>query len=419
MATTSSLEYGPSRILRTFLAIGVGNALDWYDWNMFATYAPAFGGQFFRGSHSEAILNSFMLFAIGFLFRPLGAVFMGRYADKYGRKKSMLISIIISGVSLLVISAIPSVEHIGVVAPIILYAMRIMQGIAHGGELPVAQTYIAEKAPDNHQGLWSSWIYISGTIGNATGTVIYLLVSTLMTHNQVQLYGWRIAFAFGGICALLSIFLRAGLVESEAFLEHEGEEKILAYPRSTFYVFIVSVGFTVTYYMWAIAAPSYAQVILHITPVSASLGSLIAQLIFIIALGLWGLLSDKIGYRRLIVGCSIALVVCVFPLQMMMSISRAEVFFPAQSVALIILAIFGALLPVVFADIFPVGNRVSGVALPYSLATGLFGGTAPYIAVLTSQHHCYILFTVYMFFLLLAGLICIITVPVKSYLIHK
>lgn len=375
---------------RTIFGIGAGNAMEWFDWNIYATFAVFFAGQFFNNENEvSALLSTLAVFAVGFAARPLGGLVFGWLADKHGRKASMASTVALAAGGSLVIGLAPTYAQIGVWASVVLLVARLGQGLAHGGELPSAQTYVSEVAPTSRRGLWSSLIYFSGTCGVLAGTLIGAVLTGVLTEEQMYAYGWRVPFVLGGIFGLYSLVMRLRMNESEVFCEQEAQDEaapeqesrwsiIKKHPKLLFQVVGMTVGGTVAYYVWAVAAPAYAISVRGIDPEGALWAGVGANLVFLAVLPLAGRLSDKVGRKPLMLTMLVGLAILTFPLNAMVGTSPWSLF-AAMTIALIFMACFVAVAPAAFAEIFPTRIRTIGLGVPYSIAVAAFGGTAPYL----------------------------------------
>ena len=372
---------------RTLFGIGSGNAMEWFDWGVYTTFTPFFASQFFHsGDPVSDVLKTLIVFAVGFVARPFGGLLFGWIADKKGRKLSMTLTVALAAAGSLVIGLSPSYTLIGVGASIILVLARLAQGLAHGGELPSAQTYIAEAAPRERRGLWSSLIYFSGTIGQLAGTLLAAILSTVLTQDAMTAYGWRIPFVLGGVFGLYALYMRLRMHETEVFVDEVVLEEpktgiwqtVKEHPKLLFQVIGLTMGATVLYYVWAISAPAYAINVVHVPAAGALWAGTAAQVVFLIVLPLWGIVSDRIGRRPVLLTAMLGMAVLSFPLNAMLTTSPWSLFV-AMSIALVFLGAFSSIGPAVYAEIFPTRIRAVGLAVPYSIAVALFGGTAPYL----------------------------------------
>jgi len=371
------------------MGTGVGNALEWFDWGIFAIFAPFFATQFFNPADPvSAFLATLIVFAVGFAARPLGGFVFGWLSDVRGRKFAMAATVGAAALGSILIAVSPTYGQIGVFASIILVLARLIQGLAHGGELPSAQTYVSEFADNHNRGLWASLIYVSGTIGNVVGVVTGAILTGVLSRSQMEAYGWRIPFVIGGLFGLYALIMRSRMHETEHFeAEIEPTDKaagpsilaeVWAHKTSAAKVIGLTIGLTVAFYTWAISAPAYAIATLGIDAERALWAGVVANLVFIAILPLWGALSDRIGRKPVFVTSALGMAVVSFPLNSYLQDSAVQLAV-SMIVALVFIAASASILPAVFAEMFPTRIRTIGVGIPYSIAVALFGGTAPYL----------------------------------------
>ncbi|MEV6128432.1 MFS transporter [Streptomyces violaceusniger] len=369
------------------LAIGFGHALEWYDWGIYSIFTPFFATQFFDPrDDASAVLSSLAVFAVGFVARPIGGLIVGRLADRIGRRPMMALTVGGMAAASLLIGVSPTYASTGVGASVVLVVARLVQGLATGGELPSAQTYLTEVAPPGRRGLWSSIIYIASVGGNMVGVLLGLVLSVVLTKSEMGEYGWRIPFVVGGLLGLVALWIRRSLEESEAFTREAavapaGRQRIwseiVRHRREAAQVVGLSVGFTVVYYAWVIAAPAYAISELNIDPTASLLAGVLASLVLIAVQPAWGALSDRIGRRPVLLISCVATAVLLFPLQAM--VHDAVQLGVAMALAMVFIGAGVAILPAAYAEMFPTRIRAVGLAVPYSIAVAVFGGTAPYL----------------------------------------
>lgn len=382
---------------RTILGIGTGNAMEWFDWNVYATFSAFFAPQFFAGDDTgTALLSALAVFAVGFVARPFGGLVFGWIADRRGRKLSMALCVATAAVGSLVIGLTPTHAVIGIAAPLILVLARLAQGLAHGGELPAAQTYLAEMAPRQRRGLWSSLIYFSGTAGILAGTVLGAVLSSMLTAEQMASFGWRVPFVLGGLFGLYALVMRLRMRESDTYTDDEATRtatgtgpapsllrQVLARPKALARVVFLTSGMTVVYYVWSVAAPAYAINSRGVAPAAALWAGAGALAIFMVILPAWGAASDRFGRRRTLLVPGALLVVLLFPLDAM--IHDGWSLFLAMTLALALVGAACAIAPALYAEMFPTGIRAAGLGVPYSISVALFGGTAPYLQTLFAE----------------------------------
>lgn len=377
---------------KTLLGIGAGNAVEWFDWAIYATFASFISGQLFsKADPTSAFLATMAIFAVGFVARPFGGAFFGLIGDKVGRKSAMSMAVGLASVGSLIIALTPTYSSIGAGASLILLVARLLQGLAHGGEMPSAQTYLAEVAPAPKRGFYATLMYFSGTAGIVAGTLLGAILTVTLSKEQMGAFGWRIPFAIGALMGLYTLIMRSRLKETEQFKEQQSAKaaagavkgpsvisQIMANWRQALQVIGLTVGLTVVYYIWSVSTPAYAIANLQMDPATALWTGVAANLVFMAVLPVWGKLSDRIGRRPVLLISAIGAAVMQFP---MSSLVRGEAWqlFIAMSVMLVFIAASASIVPAVYAELFPTAIRTIGVAIPYAIAVAAFGGTAAFL----------------------------------------
>jgi hypothetical protein len=312
---------------RVIFASSLGTVFEWYDFYLYAVLAPFFAVLFFPpGNQTAALLSAFAAYAAGFLVRPFGALVFGRIGDLVGRKYTFLVTITFMGASTFLVGLLPTYESVGWLAPILMVTLRLIQGLALGGEYGGAATYVAEHAPNNRRGYDTSWIQTTATLGLFLALLIIYLCRSNMDAKMFADWGWRIPFWLSLILLVFSIYIRLKLQESPVFQKMKSEGKgstqpltdsFLKYPNNK-YVLLALLGATagqgVVWYTGQFYALFFLTITLKLDYVSAytliGLSLLIGTPFFIF----FGWLSDKIGRLRIILlGCLIA-AVTYFPL---------------------------------------------------------------------------------------------------------
>ncbi len=374
--------------VKTILGTGVGNALEWYDWNVYATFAVFFSTQVFNhGDKTSAFLSTMAIFAVGFVARPFGGVVFGWLGDRVGRKHALTMAVVCASLGSLLIALCPTYDQVGWFSSALLLVARLIQGLAHGGELPSAQTYLAEHAPRERRGLWASSIYVTGTIGLLAGIALGLLLETSLTTEQMNAWGWRIPFAVGAVLGLIALWIRSSMDESEVF----EQEKAKTGPRENVYISVarnwrvalqvigMTAGLTVAYYVWSVTMPALAQESFGYSARDAFVASFIGNIALIIALPFWGALSDRIGRKPSILIALLGSAVAYVPLVTLLQGGHLWQLIVAICIQLMLLAGFLSHAPATYAEMFPTGQRASGFGIPYAISIALFGGTAGYL----------------------------------------
>lgn len=386
---------GRPRRLKDMVAVNFGNALEWYDWNIYTIFAVVFAGQIFQaGDPTSALLSTLAVFAVGFVARPIGGYVFGAYADRVGRKRSLFVAMMITALGSLLIAFTPTYETAGVLAPTMLVVARLLQGLAHGGEMGTAVTYLVERAPAGRRALFGATSWVSVVIGTILATLTGLAVNTLLTPDQVAGWGWRLAFGLGGLLGLYALVLRRSITESEHFTAAQqavpaaGEaprQESGRVRRGLLTIFLVSAGGSLMFYTWLIYLPTHAQRAHGMDATTTLSASLIAQVVFLGAILAAGLLGDRVGRRPLVIAFGVLFVALPIPLFGMLDGSFAS-FLLVQTAALLAVAVLFGVNGAVWSEVLPLAVRAKGVATMLSLATAIFGGTAPYLITwLTAQ----------------------------------
>jgi MFS family permease len=304
---------------RVIFASSLGTVFEWYDFYLYGSLSAVISKQFFSGvNETTGFIFALLAFAAGFFVRPFGALLFGRFGDLLGRKYTFLVTIIIMGLSTALVGMLPSYESIGVAAPIILISLRLLQGLALGGEYGGAATYVAEHAPPDKRGLYTSWIQTTATLGLFLSLLVILLCRITL-GDAFDVWGWRIPFLVSILLLAVSVYIRLQLQESPVFLEIKAEGKLSKAPLSEAFgqwgnlkiVILALLGATagqaVVWYGGQFYALFFIEKILQIDAKAANLiiaaGLLIGTPFFVV----FGSLSDRIGRKKIIMaGCVLA-----------------------------------------------------------------------------------------------------------------
>lgn len=407
--------------MRTVVGTGMGNALELYDWNIYAIFAPFLAAQFFSPDDSlSALLATLAVFAVGFVMRPLGGLLFGWLADRRGRKTSLLLSIIMTSVGSLLIGVAPSYASAGVAASALLLFARLIQGLAYGGEIAASHSYIAEMAPARRRGLWSSTIYVSSMLATLLATLLGATITTVLSEEQMAGWGWRVPFLIGGVLGVVAIFMRRTLTETPAYKQVQNTEESAARPSlargiwenraAAFRVIGIVMGGTVFFYTWVVAAPAYAIGVKHMKPSDALWSGVIAASVMVVVLPFAGALSDRIGRRPNMLIFMVGGAAVSFPLNYLIQ-GEAWQLTLAMSIAAVLIAMGVSILPAYLSELFPTRVRAVGIGVPYSLAVALCGGTAPYLQTWLSSKGQGDIFLGYSAVLLLIGAATVLATP--------
>ena len=369
----------------------VGNLVEWYDFYAYAAFALYFAHQFFPGDDVVVQqLNAALLFAFGFLVRPLGSIIFGHIADRRGRRTALTLSVALMCFGSLLIAITPTYESIGIAAPIMLFLARLLQGLSLGGEYGASATYLSEVAHPNHRGFFSSFQYVTLIGGQLCAVMVLLLLQKVfLTEEQLMDWGWRIPFVIGALLAIVAALMRRNLHETESFVAAQSVEKkesslraLMRYPRELMLVVGLTMGGTAAFYTYTTYMQKYLKLMVQLTSEQTTLVTAGSLLFAMCLQPIYGALSDVIGRKWLLIGFGVAGTLFTIPLLTALQTASGalEAFFLIAA-AWIIVSGYTSINAVVKAELFPTTVRATGVALPYALTVSLFGGTAEPVAL--------------------------------------
>ncbi|MEU5261028.1 MFS transporter [Amycolatopsis sp. NPDC021455] len=390
LSGTTPAAVNEKRVIGNVLRGSIGNLVEWYDWYAYAAFTTYFAKSFFPTSDTTAaFLGSAAVFAVGFLMRPLGGWMLGRFADRFGRRSALVLSVTLMAGGSLLIAVTPSYHTIGIAAPILLLIARLVQGLSVGGEYSTSATYLSEVATPGKRGFYSSFQYVTLYGGQLLALGLQLILQALLTEQQLTSWGWRIAFVVGTVAALSVMWLRRGMDESESYQREAEEPKgergtlrtLAKYPKEIALVVGLTLGGTVGFYTFATYSQKFLENTAHIPRRQVTIVLFCAILVAAILQPVFGRLSDRIGRRPLLLFFGIGGTLLTVPLMTVMGSTRNPVgaFFLVLA-GLVIVAGYTSINAIVKAELFPTKIRALGVGLPYALTVAIFGGTAELIA---------------------------------------
>jgi MHS family alpha-ketoglutarate permease-like MFS transporter len=378
--------------LKAIFGGSIGNLVEWYDWYAYSAFSLYFAGAFFPESNETAqLLNTAGIFAVGFLMRPVGGWIFGRIADRRGRRIAMTLSVLLMSFGSLLIALVPGFKTIGILAPAILLLARLLQGLSVGGEYGTSATYLSEVATPERRGFFSSFQYVTLIGGQLIALGIQLILQKVfLTNEELHNWGWRIPFVIGAILSLVALYLRSNLEETHAFKNEDAIAKskrgsmkeLLRHPRAIITVVGLTLGGTVAFYTYTTYMQKFLVNTVHLSKDQSTLLTFISLTIFALLQPLFGLLSDVIGRRPLLIGFGAAGTLATVPLLTNLSHAASPIdAFILMMLALMIVSGYTSINAVVKAELFPAEIRALGVGLPYALTVAIFGGTAEYFAL--------------------------------------
>lgn len=403
---------------KSLLASTVGNVLEWYEWSAYAVFAPFIAVVMFdQGDPLSALLSTLAVFAVGFLMRPLGGIVFGRIADRRGRKFVLVTTMLMMAVGSLVIGLMPTYATIGAWASLVLLAARVLQGFAHGGESATAYSYVGEIAPPHRRGMWGSVAFIAIFGGSVIAYTLGGVLTSALPESAVGEWGWRVPFLLGALLALVALYLRRDMDESDVFeadRDRGGDtgpapERMsrAGLVRAVLVMIAMVSGITAAHYTWTSYVSTYAITQQGMDPGTAYWMSVAAQVIALVSLPFWGLLSDRVGRRPMLLFFAVLMFALQYPLTRMIT-DQGWTLLVATSVALLVVSAPAAILSAILSESFPTRVRTQGIGFAYSLSVAVFGGTAPYLNQLFGNLGAGWVFGVYIMALCaLTGLSCL------------
>jgi MFS transporter, MHS family, proline/betaine transporter len=379
---------------RAVLAASIGNALEWYDFSVYAFFAIYISRTVFAGSDSaSALINAFLVYGVAFVARPVGAVLLGAYGDRSGRRAALTLSLILMAGGSLCIAIAPPYALAGIGAPLLIVCGRLLQGLSAGGEIGGAVSFLVEHAPPERRGGYAAWLQSSMGVSNILGALTGATLSALLTPDQLAAWGWRIPFILGLSVAPVGLWLRASLEETPAFEAARRERASTGLLTSLRDVFAeqpkalciaagVSIVWVIAVYTLILYLPTYVQRSLGFSPSQAFTASIVGNVVMALGCIAAGRISDVIGRLLTVRIGTLLLLVATYPvLTWVVTTHTVTALFIGQTVFCGIVSVFTGSVPAVLASLFPPRLRSTGVSLTYNFAAVVFGGFAP--AVLT------------------------------------
>ncbi|QMV50031.1 MFS transporter [Ewingella americana] len=381
---------------KAIAAASIGNALEWYDFSVYAFFAVYIAQNFFHQADAGAqLFEAFLAFGLGFVIRPLGALVIGAYGDRAGRKAALTLTIMTMAVGTAIIAFAPPYSAIGIGAPLLILCGRVLQGFSAGGEVGGAAAFLVEHAPANKKGQYASWLQASMGISNILGALVATAVTLTLSREQIGDWGWRIPFIIGLSIAPIGLWMRKTLEETPLFVEEQTRRKVekVKPVMPLFQLFKthrsavllgtgLSILWAVSVYSLIIFMPIYVQRVLHFESHQAFLAALIGNCFMVLCCVLAGSYSDRIGTHKLLMVGAGLLLICSYPLLMLLdAFHTTATLILVQSLFCILVSLFVGVAPAALSELFPTEVRASGMSVSYNLAVTLFGGFAP--AILT------------------------------------
>ena len=372
---------------RFIAACLIGNVMEWYEFAIYGYFAVAIGANFFPAADPvSSTLAAFAVFAVGFLARPLGGVLFGHVGDRIGRKQALTASVVLMAVPTVLIGLLPTHAQIGDLAGAALVLLRLLQGLAAGGEFTSSVAYAVEHADAQHRGRDGSWMLVGTTTGILLGSAVGALISNVMPADTLSAWGWRIPFLFGVVVGVFGLWLRRRLPETPLAPRGPGHERLpilLALEtewRTMLRVVLLCLPKGVAFYTLFVFVVSYLQTFVHVPEREALEVNTISMMGLVGCILLGGALSDRFGRKPVAVAAMAGLLLLAWPLFHLLDHPRFAYMLAAQLCMAACVGLYIGQLPATMVEALPGRVRCTAVSLSYNFSVGLFGGLTPLVA---------------------------------------
>ena len=380
---------------RIYAIVGAssGNLVEWFDFYIYSFCALYFSAAFFpKDNPTTQLLQTAGIFAAGFLMRPIGGWMFGRIADRYGRRNSMMISVLMMCGGSLMIAALPTYATIGTAAPFLLLVARLFQGLSVGGEYGTSATYMSEVAEPGRRGFFASFQYVTLIGGQLAALLVLGILQLVLSHEELVAWGWRIPFVVGAAAAVISLLLRRSLHETTTAQERKSQDagSIASLLKHHGRAFVTVLGFTaggsLIFYAFTTYMQKYLVNTVGMSTTTSSRVMTVCLLLYMAMQPLFGALSDRIGRRTSMIWFGLLAMLCTVPIMTGLASVKSPVMAGILiTCALAIVSLYTSISGLVKAEMFPVEVRALGVGLSYAVANAIFGGSAEYVALLFKQ----------------------------------
>jgi MHS family proline/betaine transporter-like MFS transporter len=385
IAATPGEGHGAGEATRLIIAASLGNALEFYEILVYGYFAVIISKVFFPAADEAlSLLVTFGTFGASFLARPVGAIFLGAYGDRKGRKAALTLSILLMTIGTALMTVMPSYGTLGILSPILVIAARLLQGFSVGGEFASSTAFLVEHRPDR-AGFFASWQWASQGLAALIATGFGLLLTNTMSAADLQSWGWRIPFAFGLLIGPVGYYVRSRMSETPEFLDAGAaraplRELLVGQWDRLLLTTGAVIASTSSQYM-IVFMPAYAIKELHLPQSVGFAAALLAAALQSVVVPFVGLLVDKVGQIPIMIGAAVLFAVTAYPAFVLLGANASLLVLVLMVCWLGLLkSFYSGALPSLMAKVFPTSTRVSGMSLSYNIAVAVFGGFAPFFA---------------------------------------
>lgn len=375
---------------RSVLFASIGAVLEWYDVMLYGYFAVVFSRIFFPDQTGLIeLIQVYATFAVGYLVRPIGGIFFGWMGERYGRRASLTLSITLMAVPLIITAILPTYATWGIAAPVLLIAMRMLQGFSVGGEYSGTLVYLSEDARRNRRGYLAAFATMYSGFGVLLASLVALILSAALSQDQLDSWGWRVAYGLGALTAVLGFFMRRSMGESAEFTKLKEEGALVENPirnavRGSMRPILIVAALTgylgIAYYIVATFLVGYLVSVVGITQTQSLIISTVVGAVYAVTALFWGRLSDRIGRKKPMLLAAIALAVLAYPAFLMLSSDVLALIYVGELILLVPVLLFTGSFSAAVTELFPTAGRFAGVGIGYNFGNALLGATAPTVA---------------------------------------
>jgi MHS family proline/betaine transporter-like MFS transporter len=383
-ATTLAVSPEQSQSWRAVIAASIGNALEWFDFVVYGFFAGTIAKLFFpTGNETESLLFALATFGVTFFMRPLGAVVLGSFADRHGRKATFSLTILIMMAGTAIIAFAPTYSSIGLFAPMLIVVARLVQGFSAGGEFGSATAFLAEQNPER-RGFFASWQFASQGLTTILATAIGATLASTLTTEQIDAWGWRIPFIFGLLIGPVAYYIRSHIDETMEFrttqLSKAPLREVLSDSKKRLLIAFGTVILCTVAMYTVLFMPTYATRQLGLPAAGSFMATLLTGAIQMVLIPIVGALSDRHGRLPMAFASSIAILLSIYPMFVWLAAAPTlQTLLMVQAIIGVLLAGYMGGLPALMSDLFPTRMRTTGLSISYSFGVAIFGGFAPFI----------------------------------------
>ena len=370
----------------------IGNGLEWYDFALYGMFAVIIGHLYFPSDNEVvSMMAVYGTFAAGFIMRPFGAILFGYIGDKWGRKVSLALSILLMALPTACIGILPTYADIGIAAPVLLTLIRLLQGLSLGGEFSGSITFLVEHSPVKKRGLIGSATIFSLAVGVLLGSIVATLCANMLPQDELEEWGWRVPFLIGIVIGLVGFYIRHYTEESPEFMEAQKHGKTSKRPvRDVFGQNYKELLIAIACYL-TVTVPFYTMSVFVIGFLRKAKGfgmdetlfmNAIAMFVMMLTVPISGYLSDRIGRKKIMFCVTVAFLVLIYPIFWLLINSEGNMIYALTANVLLgaMVGLYGGPIPAFLVDLFPTRIRYTGIGLSYNISAALFGGTVPLVA---------------------------------------